>query len=82
MGFSRNGNSVMCVVIDPRGRTPQFHVYKWQLLFKGGFYSRAASIYFPKRIFGASIRGRLLFEGGFYSRKYGMSIKIKMQHGL
>ena len=28
-----------------------------QLLFEGGFYSRAAFI-----------RGRLLFEGGFYSR--------------
>ena len=68
MDFSWNENSVMCVAIDPRGRTPQFHVDKWQLLFKGGFYSRAASIYFPTRIFAASIRGRLLFEGGFYSR--------------
>ena len=51
MDFSWNENSVMCVAIDPRGRTPQFHVDKWQLLFKGGFYSRAASI-----------RGRLLFK--------------------
>ena len=61
----------MCVAIAPRGRTPQFHVDKWQLLFKGSVYSRAASIYFPKRIFVASIRGWLLFKGGFYSRKYG-----------
>ena len=71
---SWNGNSVMCVAIDPRGRTPQFHADKWRLPFKGGFYSRAASIYFSKRIFAASIRGRLLFKGGFYSRKYGIYI--------
>ena len=45
----------MCVAIDPRDRTQQFHVDKCQLLFKGGFYSRAASI-----------QGRLLFKGGFY----------------
>ena len=42
-----------------------------RLLFKGGFYSRAASIFCFYEIHAASNQRRLLLKGGFYSRKYG-----------
>ena len=62
LNHSWNGNSVMCVAIDPRVGKPRFHVDEWQLLFKGGFY-----LFFKENFCGfylraASIQGRLQFK--------------------